>query len=160
MTSASQSGGNGFRSIYYVGNGAKFLACTFSPIFGMILLSYIFREPREVKDILLFWRVSLFGGLVAFVGLGLILWTVTLMFWFPLRSFVFPKVTKGIFCGTSVHETRKGRSSIMDIAIGDEKLRAHTIPELIRVLATVPHGSQVRVTSGPYNAIVRVEVAL
>jgi len=159
MTSAIQSERNCFRSVYYVGSGAKFLACTFSPAFGVILLSYVLRDPREVKDILVFWRVNLFGGLVAVAGLGLILWLIALMFWFPLRCFVFPKLTEGIFCGTSIHEARKGRSLILNIAIGDQKPRAHNIPKLIRVLETIPQGAQVRVTSGPNNSIVRVEVA-
>ena len=158
MRSSSQSERNGLRSVYYVGSGAKFISCTFGPAYGLMLLSYVFRDLREVKDILLFWRVNVFGGLVALTGFGLILWVIVLMFWLPFRCFVFPRVTEGIFCGTSVHEARKGRHLILDIAIGDKKLRAHSVPELIRALAAVPNGSQVRVTSGPYNAIVRVEV--
>lgn len=159
MENSSQAVGLSFRTVYYVGSSAKFIACGMFPLMSIIVLVYLLKDPRELLDILFVWRTNLIGGLVDLAGFGLIAWMIAFGFWIPLRCFAFPKMTEGVFVATSVHEARKGRNPVLDITIGRRKLRAHCGSELLRVLETIPRGSQVRVTSGPRDLIVRIEAA-
>jgi hypothetical protein len=164
MTAVSQTDGFSFRTVYYIGSGAKFIVCAFCPLIGTIFLAYMLGDPRQLKEALIAWRTSLVGGLVILAGLGLWVWMIVLMFWFPLSSFVFPsfvfpRLTEGILLATSVYDVRKGRRPMVEITIGGKKLRAHTNPALLQVLETIPRGSQVRITSGLKAFIVRIEAA-
>jgi len=158
MTAAFQPQ-HSFRIVYYVGSGAKFMACVLFPMFGTTLLVYFFSNLQQLRDVLFDWQTNLIGGIVVLGGFALSMWTIAFILWIPLRSFVFPPRSEGILVSTSVYEVRRGRPPIVDIAIGDVKLCAHTNPELIRVLQQIQRGSHVRVTSGPKTFIVRVEVA-
>jgi len=159
MTYALQSDEPSFRSVYYLGSGAKFIACVMFPLFGAILLGYMFSDSAHLQDALFAWRTSLAGGLVVLAGLGLWVLMIAALFWIPLRSFAFPRLIEGVLVATSVYDVRKGRSREAEITIGNEKLRTHTNPDLLRILKTIPTGSIVRLTLGPKNSVIQIEVA-
>src|SRR5215831_17598370 len=141
MATALQADGRSFRTVYYLGSGAKFIACVMFPVLAAIFLAKLLSDPLQLKDALFAWRTNFVGGVVVLGGLGLWVWVIAVLFWIPLRCFAFPKVIEGVLLAASVYEFRKERRPIAEITIGDEKLRTHTNPDLVRILQTIPCGS-------------------
>lgn len=146
-----------FRSVYYLGSGAKFIACVMFPLFGAILFGYMFSDSADLKNGLFAWQTNLTGGLLVLAGFGMWIWMIAFLLWIPLRCFVFPKLIEGVLVMTSVCEDRKGRTPIVEITVGEEKLRTHTNPDLRRILQTIPCGTHLRLTLGARNSVIRIE---
>lgn len=155
-TAPPQTGPRCFRAIYDLGSGGKFIACVLLPAFSIYGLVYIFHDPRQLIDVLFTWKTNIVAGFVYSAGFLLLIYTCGFILWIPLRSYLFPKLREGILAGFAIREYGKRRA--LEITIGAETVQTPCPLALRQVFETLPTGSQIRMTTGPRNSVIRIEV--